>query len=220
MSDIIDLAHSIDKSENVEERLPYPQNIELLDEARAIELASRYLARLRELCGDSPRVVDKMPGNFNYLGFIAHLFPAVKIIDCRRDPIDNCLSCFMQNFSRRHEYSNDLGHLAIAYKEYERLMDYWNEHLPIPIYRLQYEDMVENHEESVRKLLEFCELEWDDSVLEYYKTKRNVQTASVVQVRQPLYTSAINRWKKYEKHLKPLIKGLGLEDKEEVAAAS
>ena len=98
-------------------------------------------------------------------------------------------------------------------------MAYWNEHLPIPIYRLQYEDLVENHEESVRKLLEFCELEWDNSVLEFYKTKRNIQTASVVQVRQPLYTSAINRWKKYEKHLKPLIKGLGLQDKEKAAAA-
>jgi len=220
LSDLGDMSREIDKRDhNDEERLPYPQNIELLDEERAIELASRYLARLRELCGDSARVVDKMPGNFNYLGFIAHLFPGAKLIDCRRDPIDNCLSCYMQNFSRRHEYSNNLEHLAIAYKEYERIMGHWNEHLPIPIYRSQYEDLVENHEESMRKLLEFCELEWDDSVLEFYKTKRNIQTASVVQVRQPLYTTAINRWKKYEKHLKPLIEGLGLQDKEKVAAA-
>lgn len=219
LPDIIDLAHKIDERENSEETLPFPQNIELLDEARSIELASRYLARLRELCGNSPRVTDKMPGNFNYLGFIVHLFPAAKIIDCRRDPIDNCLSCFMQNFSRRHEYSNDLKHLAIAYKEYEKLMDYWYKNLPVPVYRSQYEDLVENHEESARKLLEFCELEWDDAVLEFYKTKRNIQTASVVQVRQPLYTSAIKRWKKYEKHLKPLIEGLGLQEREDAAAA-
>jgi hypothetical protein len=219
LPDIGELARQIDRrGDDDKERLSYPQNIELLDEERAIELASRYLARLRELCGDSPRVMDKMPGNFNYLGFIAHLFPGAKIIDCRRDPIDNCLSCYMQNFSRRHEYSNDLEHLAIAYKEYERIMDHWNEHLPIPIYRSQYEDLVENHEESMRKLLDFCGLEWDDSVLEFHKTKRNIQTASVVQVRQPLYKTAIKRWKNYEKHLKPLIEGLGMQDQEESAA--
>ena len=217
LPDIADLIHSIDDREN-EETLPFPQSVELLTVERAIELASRYLARLGELCPGSPRVVDKMPGNFSYLGFIAHLFPCAKIIDCRRDPIDNCLSCYMQNFSRRHEYSNDLGHLAVAYNDYLRIMDYWNEHLPITIFRLQYEDLVENHEESVRKLLAYCELEWDDAVLEFYKTRRNVQTASVVQVRQPLYTSAINRWKHYEKHLKPLIEGLNLPDHQQAAS--
>jgi len=162
-------------------------------------------------------VVDKMPGNFNYLGFVAHLFPGAKLIDCRRDPVDNCLSCYMQNFSRRHEYSNNLKDLVFVYKEYERIMDYWNKHLPIPIFRAQYEEMVEDHENSVRKLLDFCELEWDDNVLEFYKTKRNVQTASVVQVRQPLYKSAINRWKRYEKHLTPLIEGLGEQEGKEAA---
>lgn len=215
LPDIAELAARIDPRDDHQERLPYPQNVELLDEARAIELASRYLARLRELCADSPRVVDKMPGNFNYLGFFAHLFPAAKIIDCRRDPMDNCLSCYIQNFSRRHEYSNDLTQLAFVYKEYERIMDYWNKHLPVKIFRSQYEDLVENNEESVRKLLQFCELDWDDGVLEFYKTKRNIQTASVVQVRQPLYKSAIRRWKHYEKHLKPLIDGLGIQDQEE-----
>lgn len=219
LPDIGDLSREIDTRDNDDEDfLPYPQNIDLLTEERAVELATRYLARLRELCGDSARVVDKMPGNFNYLGFIAHLFPGAKLIDCRRDPIDNCFSCYMQNFSRRHEYSNNLKDLVFVYKEYERIMEYWNENLPMPVYRVQYEDMVEDHEASVRKLLDFCELEWDKSVLEFYKTKRNVQTASVVQVRQPLYKSAINRWKHYEKHLKPLIEGLGAPQGKEAAA--
>ena len=124
----------------------------------------------------------------------------------------------MQNFSRRHEYSNNLKDLVFVYKEYERIMEYWNENLQIPIYRVQYEDMVEDHEASVRKLLDFCELEWEKSVLEFYKTKRNVQTASVVQVRQPLYKTAINRWKHYEKHLKPLIEGLGAPQGKEATA--
>jgi tetratricopeptide (TPR) repeat protein len=217
LTDISDLSRIID-NRNIDDPLPYPQNIECLTEERAIELASRYLARINELCPGSARVVDKMPGNFSYLGFIAHLFPAAKIIDCRRDPIDNCLSCYMQNFSRRHEYSNDLGHLAFAYNEYLRIMQYWNENLPIKIYRLQYEDLVENHEESVRKLLDFCGLEWNDAVLQFYKTQRNVQTASVVQVRQPLYKSAINRWKHYEKHLKPLIAGLDLQAHDDAVA--
>ena len=126
----------------------------------------------------------------------------------------------MQNFSRRHEYSNDLENLAFVYKEYERIMDHWNENLPMPIYRLQYEDLVENHEENVRNLLEFCGLEWDDNVLEFYKTERNVQTASVVQVRQPLYKTAIGRWKRYEKYLKPLINNLDLKDQDVESAAS
>jgi len=218
LPDIGELSRQIDKRDNDEEKLPYPHNVELLDEERAVDLALRYLARLRELCGDSPRVVDKMPGNFNYIGFINYLFPGAKIIDCRRDPFDNCFSCYMQNFSRGHEYSNDLKNLAFVYKEYERIMDYWNENSPIKIYRSQYEDLVENHEESIRKLLDYCELEWDASVLEFYKVKRNVQTASVVQVRQPLFKSAVGRWKKYEKHLKPLIEAYGMQDTKNSAA--
>lgn len=206
LPDLARLASEIDNREiEAAERLPYPQNIQLLDEARSIKLASVYLARLRELCPDVPHVVDKMPGNFSYLGFFVNMFPAAKIIDCRRDPIDNCLSCYLQNFSRGHEYSNDLEHMVYAYREYERLMEYWNNNLPVKIYRSQYEDMVENNEESIRKLLEYCGLEWNDAVLEFYKTPRNIQTASVVQVRQPLYKTSINRWKRYEKHLKLLI---------------
>ncbi len=209
LSDIFTLAAEID-NRNVDkrERLPYPQNVELLDEDRAVKLASVYLARLRELAPGYQHVVDKMPGNYAFLGFIVNLFPAAKIIECRREPIDNCLSCYIQNFSRGHEYSNDLSDMAFAYKEYERIMNYWHENLPVKIYRCQYEDIIENHESSVRKLLEYCELEWDDAVKEYYNTPREIQTASVVQVRQPLYNTSIKRWEKYKKHLKPLIEEL------------
>ena len=195
----------------------YPENIRFLTPELAAEMAEDYLAKLRHMSNrpGAERVVDKMPGNYHQAGLFSLLFPNARIIDCRRDPVDNCLSCFTQNFAQQHDYSNDLAHLAVVYKEYERLMEHWYKVLPVPLFRLQYEQVIDNPEHTLRALFDFLEMEWDERVLDFHKSKRSVKTASVVQVRKPLYNTSVGRWKPYEKHLGPLLEGLGVKTEAE-----
>ena len=210
LDDISQLAGQIVKPDG--KRAGFPESIQFLTQQQANALAGRYLKKLQRLVGDvlPSRVVDKMPGNYMFLGFIALLFPNAKVVYCQRDPIDNCLSCFMQNFTSKHEYSNDLADLAHVYLEHERLMQHWLNVLPLPVHTVRYEDVVGNPEPTIKALIEFCGLSWQPEILNFHQTKRSVKTASVVQVRQPLYTSSKGKWRQFEKHLGVLINGLGL----------
>lgn len=187
----------------------FPEAIRLLTPFGAEIMARRYLRELDSKVGpEAPYVTDKMPHNFQNLGFIATILPKAKIIHCKRDPRDTSLSCWMQNFNDAHNYSRTLNDLGRYYREYLSLMEHWREVLPSPMFEVQYEEMVEDQEGMTRRMLEFLGLEWDDACLEFFKVERPVMTASSWQVRQPLYKSSKARWKNYEKHLGPLLAGL------------
>ncbi|HYV35824.1 MAG TPA: sulfotransferase [Gemmataceae bacterium] len=173
------------------------------------EISERYLSRLSKLGGSAQRVIDKMPDNFLLLGLIARMYPHARIIHCRRDPLDVCLSCYFQNFGGV-VYSWSLEDLGLYYREYERLMAHWHHVLPLQVYDVRYEDLVARQEQVSRELVAFCGLKWEDRCLEFHKNPRPVKTASALQVRRPMYTSSLARWKHYSAHLEPLRRALGM----------
>ena len=168
------------------------------------KLAESHLQLLKEFGGDAVRVTDKMPDNFAHLDFIYALFPKARVIHCRRDPVDTCLSCFFQNF-RAINFATTLEDIAFYYKQYERLMEHWRKVVPLPMYEVVYEELVDNQEAISRELVQFIGLDWDDRCLQFHETDRPIQTASKFQVRQPIYDSSIGIWKNYERELAPLM---------------
>ncbi|RWM37123.1 sulfotransferase [Mesorhizobium sp.] len=172
-------------------------------------LAEEHLSYLRERSPAALRIVDKMPHNFELIGLVAILFPNARIIHCRRDAIDNCISCFVLPFSEAHSYSGDLQTLGLYYREYDRLMRHWNNVLPGRIFENRYETLIENQEEQSRRLIDYLGLPWDDACLRFFDRDGSVNTFSRWQVRQPIYTSSVKRWKNYEGEIQPLIDALG-----------
>ena len=189
----------------------HPRCLDELTRENAREASQRYLDFIDDIAPESAaRVTDKMPQNFVFLGLIALLFPNARIIHCNRNAIDVCLSCYFQNFAAtglQFSYAQEsLGHY---YRLYRRLMDHWRKVLPMPIYELHYERLTAQPEAEIRKLLEFCDLEWDDACLDHTRSGIRTVTASYDQVRRPIYTNSVQRWKRYERHIQPLIKALG-----------
>lgn len=170
-------------------------------------LANQYLGPVTAKSPDSLRITDKMPYNYFVLPIIYRLFPNARIIHCRRHPLDTCLSCYFQNFTSGNQFSFDLEELAAYYRQYVKIMEYWQE-LGIPTYEARYEEMISSPEEKTRALLDYCGLDWDPKCLQFHRHKRTVNTASYQQVRQPLYSTSVARWEKYRKHIEPLIEGL------------
>jgi tetratricopeptide (TPR) repeat protein len=175
-----------------------------LDRATAHRLGEQHLGRLRELNADRPRVADKMPDNYLYLGLLAVLFPKAKFIHCRRDLRDVAVSCWMTNF-RQIRWANDPDHIAGRFAEYRRLMEHWRRVLPVPVLEVDYEETVADLEGVARRLVDWCGLEWEPACLAFHEGKRPVRTASVSQVRQPIYQRSVARWKNYEPTLGSLF---------------
>ncbi|WP_337659948.1 tetratricopeptide repeat-containing sulfotransferase family protein [Anderseniella sp. Alg231-50] len=171
--------------------------------------ADVYLNTLKRHSRVAERVVDKMPHNFELLGLIALLFPNARIVHCRRNPIDTCISCFTHNFTDAHGYNADFSNLGLYYREYARLMAHWAKVLPSQIFDLQYEQMVADQEATTRRLIDFLGLDWEDACTSFHLTERAVSTPSRWQVRQPIYNSSVQRWRRFEPHLGPLKKSLG-----------
>lgn len=187
----------------------YPEYFDDLSLGRANRLAAQYLAAIDALDRDATYVTDKQPLNFLILDTVELLFPRSRVIHCVRGPLDTCLSCFMTNFDQYNPFKFDLAHLGAYYRDYLRLMEHWKKVLTVPILEVRYEDLVLDTRGQVRRILEFLELPWDERCLKYYQNDRPVKTASLDQVRKPIYTASIGRWKHYEKHLAPLIAALG-----------
>jgi len=173
-------------------------------------LAARYLDHLDGLAGGAARVTDKMPQNFIGIGVIALLFPGARIIHCRRDPLDTCLSCFINDFGATHDYATDLATLGAYYGEYRRVMHHWKDVLGIPMLEIDYEALVADQESVTRRMLDYCGLEWNERCLHFHDNRRAVATSSYDQVRRPIYSRSIGRWRNYEQYLKPLIDSLGI----------
>ena len=150
-----------------------------------------------------------MPLNFQYIGFILTAFPEAKIINLKRDAMAVCWSNYKRYFnSRGNGWAYNLVDCASFYKLYNLLMEFWHQLFPDKIYDISYEELTINQEEETRKLLEYCELDWDENCLNFHKNTRGVVTASSSQVRQKMYQGSSEAWKKYESNLKPIIEGL------------
>jgi Flp pilus assembly protein TadD len=191
------------------EDVGYPACMARLDAPTARMLGRAHVNELQKMKPDALRVTDKAPLNFFHVGIIVSVFPRARIIHCRRNPVDTCLSCYFQNFAEAFAFTHDQKSLGQYYREYERLMAHWDEVLPGRIYHLDYEDMTADQEGTSRKLVAHCGLEWDERCLNFHETDRTVKTFSSLQVRRPMYRSSVERWKRYEKHLHPLLEALG-----------
>lgn len=185
---------------------PYPHGLRTTGRMGLRQMARRYLDHLDKVSPDAARVTDKLPFNFMHLGVIALLFPNARIVHCRRHPLDNCLSCYFTSFAEQIRFANKLDTLGRYYVDYDRLMRHWHSVLPVNIFDLQYEQLVNDTENQIRALLEYCGLGWQDACLSFYKTRRGVRTPSRWQVRQPIYTGSVQRWQAYAKHLEPLVR--------------
>lgn len=187
----------------------YPAIVGQLTPETEAALGQRYLDAVRPMAGNHLRLIDKMPSNFLFAGLIHRILPDARIIHVQRDAADTCLSCYTKLFSREQLFSYDQTELARFYSGYARLMDHWRSILPADRFiELRYEDVVADLETQARRLVDFCGLAWDDACLDFHQTARTIRTASVNQVRRPLYADSIGRWKPYAAHLGPLLAGL------------
>jgi len=180
-----------------------------LDHPTARRVGEQHLARLRELNADRPHLADKMPDNYLYLGLLTALFPRAKFIHCRRDLRDIAVSCWMTNF-RHIRWANDVDHIASRIKDYRRIMDHWQRVLPERVLEVDYEETVADLEGVAQRLVEWCGLDWEPACLAFHEGKRPVRTASVSQVRQPIYKRSVARWKNYKPALGALFDRLAV----------
>ena len=187
----------------------YPRSVGRFDSNTIRRLADACLDRLRAIAGDADRATDKTPSNFLHLGMISLLLPNARVIHCRRHPLDTCLSCYFQYFPHRVDFAYDLDDLGVYYRHYRRIMEHWRPRLKLPILDVHYEELVANQEEVSRRLIDFCGLPWHDGCLDFHLNPRPVHTLSNWQVRQPIYSNSIGRWKNYEQFLGPLKESLG-----------
>ena len=187
---------------------PYPLCLSHINQTVLEQFSTDYIHQLEKLDPTAKYVTDKMPQNFLHLGFIALLFPNAKVIHCIRNSLDTCLSCYFQPFIKGHAYSYNLTHLGAYYQQYQRIMRYWKALLPLDIFEIEYESLIEDMETQSRRLLEYCGIAWDDACLKFYETKRVVKTASYQQVRKPIYKSSVNRSDNYKAFIEPLIEAM------------
>lgn len=184
----------------------YPEAVRELEAAHLTALGEDYInyAQLHRTEG-KPFFIDKMPNNFPTIGFLNLILPQAKIIDARRHPLDACVGNFRQHYAKGQTFSYDLTDLGEYCLQYLRMMDHWHQALPGCILTVQYEELVTDFENQARRLLDHCELPWEEACGRFYETERPVRTASSEQVRQPIYTGALNFWRNYERHLDELI---------------
>jgi len=179
----------------------YPEIIDNLSDKEVNSFGNSYIQETKFLRSGKPLFIDKMPNNFSHIGLIKMILPNAKIIDARRNPMDTCFSCYKQLFARGQAFTYDLSEIARYYINYINLMDHWDKVLPGFVYKVQHEDLLEDQETITRELLEFCELEFESSTLEFYKNERAVKTASSEQVRVPINKKGLHHWKNYEEWL-------------------
>jgi len=206
---IIAIARRLGGRRQKSEASKYPGILPTLDASELYELGQEYIDRTRIQRGTAPFFIDKMPNNFFHIGLIHLILPNAKIIDARRHPMAACFSGFTQLFARGQPFTYGLSNIGRYYRNYVQLMDHWDEVLPGKVLRVQYEDVVADTEAQVRRVLDYCELPFETGCLEFYQTKRAVRTASSEQVRQPIYSGALEHWRNYEEHLDELKDALG-----------
>jgi hypothetical protein len=189
--------------------LRYPEVLTTLAPEDFRRLGERYMAETRAYRGDKPFFVDKMPNNFRHIGLIHLMLPNAKIIDVRREPMACCFSNLKQLFASGQEFTYSIEDIARYYKSYLELMRHWDAMLPGRVLRVWYEDVVADLAGNVRRILEFCGLEFEPACVEFYKLERSVHTASSEQVRQPIFPEGLLQWRNYDAWLGSLTDALG-----------
>jgi len=214
LPNLIWLAQRLRGSSHLEEESGsprYPQILTELDDTYFHRFGEQFIEQTRIYRESAPFFVDKNPNNFFHIGLIKLILPNAKVIDARRHPMSCCFSGFKQLFGQGQEFSYGLTEIGNYYREYVELMDHWDHVLPGFVHRVQHEDVVDNLEQEVRRLLEFCNLPFENECVEFYKTHRSVRTPSSEQVRQPIFRTALDAWQNYEPWLGPLKEALGPE---------
>ena len=189
----------------------YPGILRELSAEQLERCGEEYLAGSRPYRGGKPRFIDKMPNNFRHIGLIHLMLPNAKIIDARREPMACCFSNFKQLFAAGQQFTYAIEDIARYYRSYVGLMAHWENALPGAVLRVQHEDVVGNLEVQVRRILDFCELEFEPRCLEFHATERRVHTASSEQVRRPINRQGVDQWRHFEPWLGPLKSALGLD---------
>jgi tetratricopeptide (TPR) repeat protein len=190
----------------------YPDNVNNFAKNDFAQLGRRYVQRTLPLSQGKRHVVDKMPANFLHAGLIRLILPEARIIHCRRDPVDTCLSCYSKLFTAEQMFTYDMNELGRFHRDYQGLMAHWRQMLPADRFiEVDYESVVDNLEEEARRLVGFLGLDWDETCIRFYENRRTVRTASVNQVRQPIYKTSKGRWKAHAAQLAPLLAALGVD---------
>lgn len=189
----------------------FPEHVARWSQDVLSRIGRDYLARITPLAQGRDRLLDKMPANFFYAGLIAQILPGARIIHCRRDPVDTCLSCYSKNFTGEQLFCYDQAELGQFHRDYQTLMAHWRSVLPASQFiEVDYEAVVDDLEHEARRLVDFIGLPWDEACLSFYNTRRTVRTASVNQVRQPIYQTSKGRWHAHAAQLGPLLAALGI----------
>ncbi len=189
----------------------YPRVLHELDDDYFRRFGEQYIEQTRVYRGAAPLFIDKMPNNFVHIGLIRLILPNAKVIDARRSPMACCFSCFKQLFGEGQEFTYGLPDVGRYYRSYVRLMDHWDEVLPGFVLRVMHEDVVDDLETQVRRILDFCGLPFEENCVHFHRTERNIRTPSSEQVRQPIFREGLEQWRRYEAHLGPLEEALGAE---------
>jgi tetratricopeptide (TPR) repeat protein len=212
LHNILDLAKRLRGRDADRNDMPrYPRIMEELDLDLFRQFGDQFIDQTRVYRSGAPYFIDKMPNNFFHIALIKLILPNAKVIDARRNPMACCFSGYKQLFGEGQEFSYGLSQVGDYFREYVRLMDHWSEVLPGFVLRVQHEDVIDDLETQVRRILNFCGLEFEESCVEFHKTKRIVRTPSAEQVRQPINTSGVDQWRNFEEYLDPLKHALGPE---------
>ncbi|MEX2490087.1 MAG: sulfotransferase, partial [Pseudomonadales bacterium] len=187
----------------------YPTILRELDDDYFRRFGEQYIEDTKVYRAEAPFFIDKMPNNFLHIGLIRLILPNAKIIDARRYPMACCFSGFKQLFGEGQEFTYGLHEIGRYYNGYVRLMDHWDEVLPGFVLRVMHEDVVNDLETQVRRILDFCNLPFEENCLNFHATERSIRTPSSEQVKQPIYRSGLEQWRHYESHLQPLKEALG-----------
>ena len=209
LPNILTLAQTLRRGERISNTKHYPGVLRNLDPSQLSEFGQKFIEDTRIHRGSAPFFIDKMPNNFRHIGLINLILPNAKIIDARRHPMGCCFSGFKQLFAEGQDFTYGLEEIGTYYKDYVQLMDHWDKVLPGKVLRVQYEDVVEDLDTQVRRILDYCGLDFEDSCISFHETERSVRTPSSEQVRQPIYQSGVEQWKNFDEFLDPLKEALG-----------
>jgi tetratricopeptide (TPR) repeat protein len=209
LPDIPRIVQELQGRESTDADPRYPRVLAELPAEEFRRLGEKYLADTRVYRAGKPRFIDKMPNNFRHIGLIHLILPNAKIIDARREAMACCFSNFKQLFASGQEFTYSLEDIGRYYKSYVALMEHWNTVLPDKILRVAHQEVVNDLEGNVRRILAFCGLEFEPQCVEFHKTERSVRTASSEQVRQPIFKEGLDQWRHFEPWLDPLKKVLG-----------
>ncbi len=209
LPNILSLAQSLRGRRRAGNESDYPKILQTLPAEKFAEMGEAYIEDTRIHRAGAPFFIDKMPNNFRHIGLIHLILPNAKIIDARREPMACCFSGFKQLFAEGQEFTYGLEDIGRYYRDYVELMHHWDAALPGKVLRVQHEDVLDDLEGQLRRMLDFCGLPFEQACLDFYKTERSVRTASSEQVRQPINKTGVDQWRRFEPFLDPLKEALG-----------